>query len=676
MKRFFTNSNFAYIKSNKYLYSLIKGIAMIAITFFTTNTIFTQTVLNIDTGISYSNVYDANLAAATLNGHTLQIQPANGTFDLSILTANASNPTSINKSLIIDGQGATIDPNCTASGCQVYAFLLNVSTASNITLKNMTLCGFSGNSGAAIKDHFKTGSMVTIENVVVTNSINSSYAVWIENFALINDCSFSNQTGNTGGLRVNVVTGSGTGGSGSPGLTININNSSFDCNKQNADNGSSVSIGNQSNSTPYLNTVNITGGSISNNGGGKNALYLNMGKSSVINITGTTFSYNTSGSSGEASAIYMVRASSPFQQLNLTECVFVGNTGHNNLIKGGISSDYTDAIDCTFIKGGGTSSSIDENSSGSIVNCRLYGVSHNNSNGGNTIVGSGGTTTNTGTYNIPGHIAGTCSTSGCLPSAGPGVGAVVTIPGDDLNVGETLTSTQVGTFFYRTESGATGSFSGPIPASLEGEYVVFWQSVSSGTDPIFAGVVGAIVLPVELISFYAKPQNCEVQLSWQTAIEINNAYFEVQRSRDGHTFETIGKLTGAGNSEMIQSYEFMDKKPMENSYYRLKQVDTDGQFEYSSIEIARINDCQIGTINVYPNPVANHLTVEATMKQADKGQISIYNYAGKEILNFAADLENGVNAIPVETTNLQAGIYFVRVMNDGQVSELMKFVKK
>lgn len=241
---------------------------------------------------------------------------------------------------------------------------------------------------------------------------------------------------------------------------------------------------------------------------------------------------------------------------------------------------------------------------------------------------------------------------------------------------------------------ATGGVDVPTDASGNPTSLTVDPASASASDVVFsyttsdeAGAVSAVgqatiqflaqpVLPIELIFFTAKAQNCEAKLTWATATEVNNAYFEIQRSRDGYAFETIEKIAGAGTTEATQHYQFMDENPLANNYYRLKQVDFDGQFDYSDIEIVNTNNCQgTGTISVYPNPVRNDLTVELTVAQDGEAQVVIFDYSGKQITDLSVNLNSGVNAVPVSTSHLQAGIYFVQVLNNGKISELVKFVK-
>lgn len=115
------------------------------------------------------------------------------------------------------------------------------------------------------------------------------------------------------------------------------------------------------------------------------------------------------------------------------------------------------------------------------------------------------------------------------------------------------------------------------------------------------------VLPVELISFTANAQEQTVQLVWETASEIDNDYFAVQRSVDGVNFKKIGEVAGNGNTVEVIRYEFVDQIPVSGiSYYQLKQVDFNGVFEYSDkISVEWISTGFVAgfvEVNLYPNP--------------------------------------------------------------------------
>ena len=157
-------------------------------------------------------------------------------------------------------------------------------------------------------------------------------------------------------------------------------------------------------------------------------------------------------------------------------------------------------------------------------------------------------------------------------------------------------------------------------------------------------------LPVRLISFTGQQQGNAVLLNWKTAGEENNAGFEIERSADARTFEKIGFVDGSGDVSEVRKYDFTDRKPLPISYYRLKQVDIDGTFEYSSI-ISVKNDPAMSVI--YPNPAQNELFVK---NPGANNEVSISNIDGKLLLR--KELKA---ATPIDIHSLPSGLFFVKI---------------
>lgn len=172
-------------------------------------------------------------------------------------------------------------------------------------------------------------------------------------------------------------------------------------------------------------------------------------------------------------------------------------------------------------------------------------------------------------------------------------------------------------------------------------------------------------LPIQLINFNARvTDNKQVQLLWNTATEINNDYFTVERSADGVTYKAIGKVAGAGNSSVPLSYQLMDAEPLAGtSYYRLRQTDYNGESDFSDPIAVTIDKQMEPTVEVtaYPNPstgkfslILNHYKGQAT--------ISIINETGAEVYskNIIANTESTTSAIRLND-ELPAGIYYISV---------------
>lgn len=180
-------------------------------------------------------------------------------------------------------------------------------------------------------------------------------------------------------------------------------------------------------------------------------------------------------------------------------------------------------------------------------------------------------------------------------------------------------------------------------------------------------------LPVEISSFVGYLKDNAMELKWIVASELNNDYYEIQRSRDGKSFETIGRVLGAGTSNRTLVYDYIDNAPLNgNNYYRLKQVDFDGSFEYSKIVVAYF-DTPMG-VNVYPTVANSTTTVSIDVALASAVQVSILNIHGKPIKSFIRPLNRGYNKIIVNVSDLTPGVYLVSI-EQNKTQKNLKFIK-
>jgi len=184
------------------------------------------------------------------------------------------------------------------------------------------------------------------------------------------------------------------------------------------------------------------------------------------------------------------------------------------------------------------------------------------------------------------------------------------------------------------------------------------------------------VLPIELLSFKARlTKNNLVSLEWVTASETNNDYFMVERSKDALHFEDIGKVKGKGNSNTITNYDFSDGNlPTGITYYRLQQVDYDGQYTYSktiSIEVEKGNK-MLGEI--IPNPATNQITYTIDILENALITIQIVDILGKISLEENKAAGRGRHSYTTDVSTLAKGMYFLKVSNQG-VNAYRRFVK-
>ncbi|MCP2043061.1 T9SS type A sorting domain-containing protein [Pontibacter sp. HSC-36F09] len=186
-----------------------------------------------------------------------------------------------------------------------------------------------------------------------------------------------------------------------------------------------------------------------------------------------------------------------------------------------------------------------------------------------------------------------------------------------------------------------------------------------------ASTQGIISLPVELVSFKAQAAKDGVQLSWKTASERDNKGFEVEVSADGKNFRKVAFVESkVGTTSLTQTYSFLDTRAAAGTnYYRLKQVDFDGAFEYS--KIVAVNMTQASSSAVYPTLATSDITVSLTSSH-EQVTIAVADMAGKQLLTVQNPTERQV-ILPVQ--QLQQGVYFVTVIS-GTQKEVFRFVKR
>lgn len=199
-----------------------------------------------------------------------------------------------------------------------------------------------------------------------------------------------------------------------------------------------------------------------------------------------------------------------------------------------------------------------------------------------------------------------------------------------------------------------------------------WTPTGAGYNLNLGGTatISCVPLPVKLLSFDAtyEDEKKAVNLTWVTETEINNDYFVVERSLDGTTFEQISVVKGAGNSSFTRYYFSTDTEPYpgEINYYRLKQVDFDGNFEYSYISAVVIND-PLSKFSVYPNPATESATILFHAVNTKDYRLNIYDYTSKLILSYNFKSERGKNLIPLDLKGFNQGVYFINIQGNGEM---------
>ena len=180
-------------------------------------------------------------------------------------------------------------------------------------------------------------------------------------------------------------------------------------------------------------------------------------------------------------------------------------------------------------------------------------------------------------------------------------------------------------------------------------------------------------LPISLVNFTGQLVENQVQLNWQTASEFNNDHFEIDHSADGINFSSIGIVKGNGSTSIPKDYQFVDANPVNgNNYYRLKQVDIDGNYTYSSIVVVKF--ATGFTYKVYPNPAKNKVNIVIS---SDKDQVMLFNLceiSGKIIETKELECLPGDNKFEWDISRLAVGMYMIRAQNSQ--ASVVKIVKE
>ena len=192
-----------------------------------------------------------------------------------------------------------------------------------------------------------------------------------------------------------------------------------------------------------------------------------------------------------------------------------------------------------------------------------------------------------------------------------------------------------------------------------------------GTIPGGTTTYTGPILPLELLDLSVYSAENKTILKWSTSIEKDLNYFEIESSNDGKQFETIGKINAVGNSSNTSSYSFSDNSTFKDvKYYRLKQVDVNGQYSYSKIvSIHNIN--KNDEVAIFPNPVADLLVLQAKGINKNSLDIELINLNGQIVKR--QQFLQGSTLCYMETKSLANGIYFLAV-SDGINKKTYKVV--
>jgi hypothetical protein len=180
-------------------------------------------------------------------------------------------------------------------------------------------------------------------------------------------------------------------------------------------------------------------------------------------------------------------------------------------------------------------------------------------------------------------------------------------------------------------------------------------------------------LPVKFVSFTAACNANAVSLEWKTAIELNSQYYLVQRSSDGIQWRAVAKIAANGKSA-VNSYSYKDNTAAGHDYYRVAEVDADGQVQLSNTVHA---DCNVNmAFSVWPNPAGEWMYVNMPSTRNSSAVLSLFDGKGALVRQRAAALAEGPNQIRINLQGIAPGLYYIRITTGAGESYAQKLIKK
>ena len=210
------------------------------------------------------------------------------------------------------------------------------------------------------------------------------------------------------------------------------------------------------------------------------------------------------------------------------------------------------------------------------------------------------------------------------------------------------------------------SFVSVTQATATGTYYAIRQLYPGCSDTIQINYTAPCILPILLQQFdvsYVKPG---INLRWITQTEINNHHFEIERSPDGINFEKIATVPGAINSQTIKYYYLQDINfpKLKTLFYRLKLVNTDGGYAYSSIKSITLPDYSVTALsieNIIPNPVKDVATIKVFAAEDFNAWIRLTDVLGKQLLITNKHFVKGFNQLVIDMNSYTSGIYLLQI---------------
>lgn len=242
-------------------------------------------------------------------------------------------------------------------------------------------------------------------------------------------------------------------------------------------------------------------------------------------------------------------------------------------------------------------------------------------------------------------------------------GSDVNTVGGIINIASTFTMSGGGGSTVKTGSTTSPPNCGAII------YGTTWNNFSGSVTEVSnvtsSGIPNncAIALPIELAHFSGNYIEDYVKLSWSTFTEVNNDYFTIEKSKNGYDFSPLTEIKGAGNSNLVLDYDFIDENPFTNvTYYRLKQTDFDGQFDYSGV-IAVHTGAKEALL--FPNPASDQIFFSIDLSDESE----LLNLEIQDMMNVKKEIDfvsTGSGNYTINTSNLTPGLYVLTASLTGK----------
>jgi hypothetical protein len=198
-----------------------------------------------------------------------------------------------------------------------------------------------------------------------------------------------------------------------------------------------------------------------------------------------------------------------------------------------------------------------------------------------------------------------------------------------------------------------------IKTFISGSNMLTQGFLQGGMISLVPNISGA--LPITLIDFSGYYDNGSDYLQWKTATETDNAYFDVQKMTTNGEFQSIGTVKGAGTSNIEHSYSLVDPSPLAGvNYYRLRQVDIDGNFSFSNIISIATPMTEAITVSIYPNPAKNYVNISINSTESYTGMLTVTDIIGNVVYQNAIASGEGPTQTGIDISGYGQGQYIIR----------------